>query len=681
MYLLLFSQQGTAKIELDRENAFALTIQAKDFSIISEKTNVAFYSLGGSFDYEGNKEKLMQIVDRNAFQPSNIIGREVNAWILSDGDNYLGSITFDGIDKSSGRIKVNFTFLGGNANWVKKLPEYLFELDLGETLIVSDSTITALNVYAGPYDPDEGVLWFSYKIYNVFPYSGGKFIVGESGMRPDLYFKAIIDAIAESVELNIVSQIFSTEWFRRWLMPFTGESGLKHHSVTLDTPPGIPMTGFLATSLWNEAFDPSNFHDAGTDRFLTNALWEDGSNVYVELQIELTVSSGNNAVVHMFDGLTLESLDSANLIVGDNNIRLIGSVQANSHVVIFVEGSCNLSAGEIRYITGMPILVQSHYIVNNTPINNDIKTIDFINDLTLFMNLVWYHDAKSQKLIVDSKWGAELTTGEVVDGFYQSSTFAEKWGEFLDCKNEKFNDLSFGYKEIEWRFKMDDNDDYVLNPKTYGWSEAIKNKGNNQINENKVFAPTINVTVPDSYVDSLDAPFTENAILPVMGTPDHLENIEAVQRFNFLPRMLFKVGVVDWSLNHIDTLGVGWLSVAFQQIDIRGNANINDVDPTALIANLTYEDWNGIPGFISTFYKPDILIWKHGGRKTVTVNIPLLHFIDIEKVLRYKKMIGFRDTGTGLYIIESARLLLNKPGVTELQLIDLATSKVTTIDK
>lgn len=679
MYLLLFSQQGTAKIELDRDTTFGITLQAKDFSVISDKSNVAFYSLGGSIDYEGSKEQIQAVVDRNCFKPSDILGREVNAWILSDGDNYLGSITFDGVEQTNGRVKVNFTFLGGNANWIKNLPEYLNELDLGETFIVVDSGIPAINAYAGPYDPDEGVLWFSYKIYNLSPYSGGIFYIYESTMRPDLYFKVILDALAESVQLNMVSQIFATEWFNRWLMPFVGEDGLKHHSVTLDTPPGIPMTGFLATSLWNEAFDPNNFHDAGTDRFLTNTTWEDGANVYVELQIDWVLSSGNNASVHMFDGQTLESLDSADLVIGSNSITLKGSVQAYSHVVIFVEGTCDLSSGEIRYITGMPNLVQGQYIVNNSVIHPELRTIDFISDLTLMLNLVWYHDAKSQKLIVDTKWGGELTTGETVDGFYKSSTFTDKWTEFLDCKNEKFQDLSFGFKDVEWRFKEDSNDDYVLDPTKYGWVENIKNKGNSQVHKNRVFAPTVNVTVPDSYVDSLNAPFTENAILPVMGDPDDLENVDGIARYNFEPRVLFKVGVADWSVNHIDTLGVDVLAVAFQQINLRENGNLFDVDPSAIIANLAYEDWNGIPGFISTFYKPDILIWKYGGRKTITLNIPLVHFLSIENVLRYKKIVGFRETGSGHYIIESVRLILNKPGLTEIQLIDLAVEKVTTI--
>ena len=682
MYLLLFTQQGTAKIELDRETAFSLTLQAKDFSLTVDKTNIAFYSLGGSFDYEGNKAKLMQVVDRNAFRPSNIIGREVSAWILSDGDNYLGSITFDGVEKSNGRVRVNFTFLGGNANWIKQLPEYLHELNLGETYITPDSEIPAINAYVGPYDPDEGALWFSYKIYdNITPLGGGYLSINEAEMRPDLYFKAIIDALAEYIDLNLVSQIFATEWFGRWLMPFVGSSGLRQHSVTLDTPPAIAMTGFIATSLWNEAFDPAGLHDGGTDRFLIDSYWGESDDVYVEMQIDWTVSSGDNARVHMFDGLAFISLDSADIIVGENSITLRGTISGNSHVVLFVEGSCNLSAGEIRFISGMSRLIQGLYIVNNTCIHEEIKTVDFISDLTTFLNLVWYHDGHNQKLIVDTKWGGELTTGETVEGFYKSSTFAQEWSGYLDCKNEKFQDLAFGYKDIQWLFRSDDNDLYVLNNETYGWLQPIKEKGSSQTKDNKVFAPTVNTVVPDSYVDNLNSPFTENAVLPIMGDPDLFEDTDFRSNFDFLPRMLYKMGNVDWSINHIDTLGTAFISVAFQQMNITENTNIYDVDDSALIANLTFEDWNGIPGFISTFYKPDINIWKNGGRKTVTMNIPLMEFLDIEKVLRYKKLIGFPDTGAGTYIIESVRLGLNKKGLTEVNLIDLANEKITTVNE
>jgi len=676
MYLLIFSQQGTAKIELDKESTFALNLQTKDFSIISEKSNIAFFSFGGSLDYESSKKQLQDVVDRNCFRPGDFLGREVKAWILSDGDNYLGSITFDGVKKTNGRVLVNFTFLGGNANWIKSLPEYLVDLDLGETLIVVDTTQAVVNAYTGAYDPDEGSIWFSYKIYNSFLWQSGVpgYTIGEYQLMPDVYFKAILDAMASAVGLNMVSQLFASEWFGRWLMPFTGEKGVKHHVVTLDTPPGITLSDFVSTDLWTEVFDPGNLH--ASDTFLNFTNWDSQDLVNIEFQLDWTVATAQNAVVHIWDIVTFESLDSHPLVVGENNIVLRGVIQAAHQSVIFIEGECTLSAGEIRYITSSKYIINGQYLVNNSPINVGLKTIDFINELTLMCNLIWYHDAKSHKLVVDSKWGGELTTGEVVDGFYKASTFAQNWPGYLDCKNENFEDIAFGYRSVEWRLDEDNNDDYVLDHTTYGHIETIKESGEPQVKQNKIFAPTENVTVPDSYQNNLNAAYTEHAVLPVMGTPSELDAGETLDRYNFKPRILYKMGTTNWSVNHTDTLGNAWIAVAMQRYDVRDNLNLLDVPTTALVGNLGYDDFNGVNGFISTFYKPDVNIWKYGGRKTVSALIPLAIFLNIENLLRYKKLIGFRDTGSGLYLIESAKLILNKQSVTELNLIDIGVQKV-----
>lgn len=678
MHLLLFSPQGTARIEMDKSSVFALNLQAKDFSITAERSNVAFYSLGGQIDYEANKETLQAIVDRNAFKPSDFIGRETNTWIISDADNYLGSITFDEVSVQDGRVQIAFTFLGGNANWIKNLPEYLHELDLGETFINPEETIRLMNEYTGPYDSTEGLLWFSYKIYNTGLYNSGGdyFTYVESNMRPDLYFKAIIDAMAGRIGLNLVSQIFSSEWFGRWLMPYTGESSLKHHSVTLDTPPSGVLTGFVDTTLWNEAFDPLDLHDAVNIRFRAAGYWPAGSKVYAELQLEWDVASASNAVVYLRNWSQTDYVDKADIVVGQNNIVLKGYFKPLQELSLHINGECELTSGEIRFITSMPRLVEGHYLLNNSPIPEGLKSIDFISELTLMLNLVWYHDAKNYKLIADTKWGGELTTGEVVGGFYKASTFTRNWYNVLDCKNEKSKDLSFGFKEVQWQFKEDDEDNYVTDLLTYGHSEIIKNKGDIKTFKNKIFVPTANIEVPEKYRNNLNSPFTENAILPVMGEPTEIDDPDASEKYNFQPRILFKIGTVDWSLNHTDTLGDVWIAVAFQRIDLRENTNLLDVSPTALVANLGYGDSDGIPGFVSTFYRPDILIWKKGGRKTITLNVNLAEFLSIEDTLRYKKLVGFRDTGIGTYIVESFRLILNKRGLTEVQLIDLGAEKV-----
>lgn len=668
MRLVIFSRQGTRDLILDKSEAFALNLSVKDFSLNVAKSNTNFYSQGGSIDYIQNQKNLQAIVDRNTTKPEGIIGLSCRAWIIADYGAFLGSIRFTGTETNNGRAQVNFNFIGTGADWIKDLPEYLYNLNMGECLFRFGETTIAEADY-DPYDASKPC-WFSYKWYNRWIEDAELSI---EDLRPDLYVKLIIDSMEAATELNWQSQIFGSDWFGHWLMPYVGKL-LFIRATRLYLAPAIAMTGALATNLWSEQWDTSGFHDDINGLFLSGLT---GSNenglVMVEFEFNWDVTTINteNSRILILDNdlLTVVGESDTILELGDNHIVIRTFVPPESRLVVYVDGSVDITtASEILYRVDIEntFIHDEMYIMNMSMIRRDLTTVDFISALTEMMNLVWYHDGQTKKLIIEPKWATELPTGEKLSGFYKSSTFAKNWSQFLDCGNSSVQDISAQYRRIKWLFKEDKDDVYTPDPEIYSEYIDVKDVGQLKEYKNKVFAPTVNQPLHDDYCS------TDWVPIPHMGLVYDGHLVSGEEPFHdFQQRLLFKMGTLKTGPFHEANLPTKVL-LAAQQLHIHDASLIEDMHDYAKIANLTYEDFKGVKGFVSLFYLNDVFIWRHGGRRKVTLNLPLAYLTNIENLLRNKQRIRLPQLGQGTHVIESVRLFLNKPSTVQLTLIDLA---------
>lgn len=649
---------GYNELFIDNGNALPVNLAIKDFNQISgAKNNVSYFTYSVSIPYDLNAAALASAVDLNVTSAQDLPGVELNAFLESSFYTFRGVLKISSYEKQGNVTSVKAQFLGGLKNWINLLPEYLRELELGESLF-DTASVSSIYSDSNPYDGSLEV-WYSLKYYQ-------KFIdpdfVSTLDFRQDVYFAAIIRAIEVLSSTPIQSNLFASEYFRRMLMPYVGDGRVIYRQWDgfLNTDRVISVGEFVNafTSIWTTD-DPLGALTAFTP---VGAIPIVDDEVNMTFKCVFNVTTAKTSLFVILSDQNLNTKDSISIPAGITSFELSGVFESGNRPQLFIEGDCVLLTGSSIELQVEGSQFEGVYIKHRSAIRSDLKTADWISGLSDLFNLVWFYDENNEVLICDPKWNVLLPTGETVRGFY--SDLAEDYSGIQDCDTESGD---FGIdvdvkRSLIMAFQHDKDDRAVKSDRKWSHLEVLPPKfaDGETLQRNEAFAPTVNQALPDAYTGG-----TNPAIVPTFlkDSADEIENAD----YDFISRVLYKIGVLPYSWKFNNASVVSGAPIAAQVLEVAVAL------PPGLpgFANVGMGDFNKRLGLSNLFYWRDFEIYRNGVIKTVNMALPVTALLNLEVFFRLLKFTNTQESGALFHVLDSAQIIVNMERISEVKLIAL----------
>lgn len=671
--LHIILNSSSIELPVEEKNITAVNYNIKDFTkLAAAKNNLSYYSwdieiLGN----EENNRKLKYAASINSMNGDDLRGIELSAILERDSFATKGTFKITDYKVEKNVLKYRGQFLGGLTNWIKSLPNYIDELDLGEYEFSSKNVVATFKD-GEPYNYHEEV-WFALKYYG--RYEEVTYVKQEE-MYPDVYLGAIVQAMSIYSAIPIRSHFFASEYFRRWLHFYTG-NGLfraKIFEAELTTSQGINTDYFDFENTWSVIFNPREITPSPRNDLVIRPVVE---RFILEGVIDVNIPNGSTHKLEVIDEF-LNPIASQLLINGINNINIELEIDRRRFFSLKISesGGTIYSGSNLIISTLQPL--KKGVILKVNSILPHVKMTDWVSAVTDLGNLVWFYDDQTGTLIVDPKYTSMLPTGEVVQGFYKDAP-TEDWEAKVICTNyEGSFKVKDTKKTLLFKFKEDENDT-IINGNEYERRIDLNERYPEGVTEfeNELFAPTVTRLIPEAIYSDLNEPYpkvptfinidpalyTDNGLTITLGNlpEQENENYNRENISNYEMRLGYKIGMVEgsWRYDNGDEENPsGDILTEYPyaaQVDDNHNANIG-------FANTPL-----VKGIVSTFYPKDIAIYNYGIIKTIKLSLDKL--IVFEKLFRYTKFVNTYYGGQGKFILDNLQFVLNVGGVSTAKLI------------
>lgn len=671
--LAIFNDNWTDSrtLEIDASQRAVLSLSFADI-LANKNASRSFFSY--NIPIPGtppNLAALDHLGNINSRQGMEVAGKSLNAVMKIGLHTFRGKIKgLKTQTKNRSSITFDFQFLAGSNKFYDALPQYIRDLILGYVRKTQQSIedASSYNVYDG-----SSPITYSLKYYGVPRDTiDGAYIerIPYSEIFPDVYMAAIMDAIEQYTGIRIQSDLINSEWFRHLTHPMTNDKvqhTLLEITANLDIVTNTArILNFVDDTNWT--IDDQIEREPGENliflrrQFSTFLVLDeakaDDNKIYIEGDVttqgsvRLRVLDADDLSVKGFVDLQTDATSSFSLLVDIGNsggflIELIsngGTIEQGGKIRIGFE-SKPIKGGTIKVSTLL----------------NDVTTVDYMASLISTFNLITFYDQRTGSFWMAPKWGATLSTGEVIPPFYKSIAHSTDWRNIVDAPSPvvEFTGVSGIKRNLIYAFK-DDSNDKLTNKLTYSRQVTLDSKyeQGQTTKENELFAATINRRLPFE-VTGIDPADDRIASVPTfISFDENDEDVDRSPKYNFQMRILYKVGRIHGFWRRQDDR-------VFSQYDY---ATQLDVERGI---NLTYNDVDGVPGLVSTFFWKDVDLFNRGVPFTVDAAIPLNEIANLLEFIRTPKYMSTPNNGQGHFIVDTPELNLNKRELARVKLINL----------
>ncbi len=695
--LTLFEQYyGINPIETDLNvaNPIALNLSIKDFTIIAgEANNIDYFSFDIEFveTPQNNKAHFYQN-HLNNYQARFKRGQQVKAFLIKKGLVFKGKVLILNTKVENKCLVYVGQFLGGLKNWLSAAPQLLCELDLGTSTFDRPTIEGTWN--DNPYD-GSFPLHYSLKYYgNYSGYNstdGVVDFVDVDDMRPDVFEKAILEAIEKASKVKIQSQFFNMEYFRRWMLPFVNDE----NEVGAE---GITLPNYFFESE-NSNCDPYAISAAqsngGLWAFTSDAVCFTHNDPFAMISGDYFALPLKGRYCLNFKGdvllgglspqFKIQIIDATGTIIAETGLLLFGSglnitlffdaLKGVPYAVRFMEATnpnidVNISLGAILNIS-LKKVDNGFYegsTIDHAKLLPCKKISEYIGSLSDRFNIIFFYDEKYDRVIAEPKYPVTLPTGEQVSGFYKSIAHAENWTDKITCSNEQTNfsvqtDMK---RQLVFKFQEDGNDKYIpateTNPKLYlAHIEPMSEKFMEGQKEQacRLFAPTKNGYLPDPDISPQNQNPNIAPFIPFFINFDPKDkNANIGQKYNYEPSFIYKLGIRQGTWNWYNSNNVLNTYPFAAQVSEIPNYEVNG----------GYVDVGNQKGFVSLFFRKDIELFNFGVVRTLKA---LLNDLEINNLdFRKLKYISTPHGGATYFILEAIEeYIINEAETTNIKLI------------
>lgn len=630
----------------DADASVLVTFQVKNFNVIAGANTQNVFSYEIDIPEGINRLALDSIIDINSTNGRELRGKTVRASIDAPLWTSDGSLVFKGYDMTDGVAVVKAQFVAGMRNIFEDLPENLCDLDMGIGYY-GYSFPDGIDTVKDDNNPYDGTYKYWFPLVYYGDDASATDHIPSDYLKPAIYSRAIIDTISETGGFTIDSKVFNSEYFKRLVHPYTCEDreniriqgfvisndndliGVDTQNIFLNNnfipytvsnpiPLGINTMGQIGIS----------FTDSAT---LTHSFF--ASNVTTFSYAYVTINRGGVFIIS----------NAVQVQNGQNDFVINLDLQEGDIITINNDGNFDIQAGGSWILEWSDLdngLIENAFFYIGTALPcYPIK--DYLVDLSVLHNLVYFYDQRRNRLIAEPKWDCVLTgTGEAIGGFYGNKFEARDITEYIDCEKESGTFQFSDYKRfLTFQYCEDSNDELIAST-LYQHRETLNSNyptGTTTI-ETSLLAPTLFDTLPSQYVPASP---TATPIVPWIvkfGQDDDDKGVSCKGKM----RIAYKVGNVIgnwlWKTNANDP-GV------FPYATMRDNA---------LGINLGFDSFSNVNGIVETYYRTDITNSNDGIKKVVSVNSDAINLNDLQGLFSTPVTYNSPYTGKGTYLVERA---------------------------
>ena len=551
--------------------------------------------------------------------------------VVMDGCGcYQGELTITGHKVESGVCSITGAFIGGLNNFLSKLPN-MRDLDLGGYKVVKED-IDEITAELGCYE--KGItsqFWIGLEYYGcTVKQSEGESEIQPEYRRPQVYKKAILDAIEESTGCPIKSSFTETNDFKCCTV-LGGSEDVITRSVRFDFTDDytVQQSGtVLLHPDTNEVSIDNCTASWGADRPWTQLGDEipSGTKVVMKACIILSGSSGN-AVVRFSN---FGEMDDINISEGKNELELCLPSRLLNRVQLEIIDASSLTpeiltGSYVEYCLEGEQVMPGNYLYTASTFD-DQNSIEFLKGLQDTHNMAFLWDAKNKCVIAEPMFQPKVK-GANYRSFFKGDAETVDWRHKVDCLNEEAEYIVSDYtRNVKFIFKEDSDDGLKPGKDKFSRSIVMSKKypeGETEI-ENRFFSPTCERFLPEPLaVDENNIP-----LVPWIINYDYAETIEDPEAdksvgYKHCPRLLKKVGMVPGTWNNAGTVEASY-PYSTQQSSVYG-------------VNLTYEEFEGNTNLFDDHFCRLIEIYNEGVEKNITVKLDCTDINDLAEFVRTPK--------------------------------------------
>lgn len=422
-----------ARIEINRQEAdykpnkvlpVSLDVRTDDFFAIAKTGSTQLDNKGGRIVLPGtlNNQRIIEALQ----------GASGYMEILPNGvPVFRGTCTHKETVHEGGMIKgYGLTLLGGARDLFSTLGDRTLRgLNLGTTLLTSTEVV---NSWAGSYDTGWPVVWAPVM------YGDTGDATGENGfdaqvMRPHVYFKTILDEVFNEMRVEVDSQLFGTDFFKRMVYLFgvgdrwgAGGSDAKEFRAT--QAGDITITNTTFDLLLPDDVNPPNMDPAG--------VWQGDFGTLDPGQWVFEIDMGATHDLQMF--FTINNVYSQALPLGGGKIQ-IGPVEVLTNEDVRIEGYRTSTTSNGLIEQGVTLYGRRR---GGATLGAEISVASclhgeritkFLAGISHLFNLVWHYDTANRKLRVDPRFDFTVQ-GVNYPGFYRQPTVPTNWTGKMESK-------------------------------------------------------------------------------------------------------------------------------------------------------------------------------------------------------------------------------------------------------
>lgn len=504
---------GSIPVGNNDDFPLVLTDSISDIDNVFKRTSS--FSKSARFPADKATNQLLEYLYNSNISDDKDMKNLKDCRLVVNGLQYVNynKIKLTNVVSSYGRPnEYEYTLYGENFEWVELLKNvYLKDLDYGYyvgTTLIDDVEYNAtdiLTVMTKDYDDDYDY-WWSLKNYGCWQVAGA---VSVEDLRPDIYFRSILEKGFEEIGYTIESNFLTGSFFKKLYLPFYGEN-FKQTQTDLDLNRVLALTAPTQTVTQNNSVMTMGSYDMNIDaQFNTetydyNSAWNgttftapitgvykikgtlnfqianpNGGNVYFKYRVNSTESqmfdtNGNfllfTNINSVYSNQTFDYEFDVNLQAGD-----VFAIVLDLPFFAFATTTIlKLTAGSTINILLQEALIDGSTFKIKNIVDPNATVFDQISDLSNLFNLKFKTDTRLKKVYMEP---------DAID-FYKPTSQAIDITNNFDLGSDYTLSFITDYnRDWEFSYVTDDKDGLV--------------KHLNQVNQTKVGA--LDVSLPDRF--------------------------------------------------------------------------------------------------------------------------------------------------------------------------------------